>query len=388
MMDRITRIATLLLMATCTAAAQTPEKTSFIGTISAVLDIGRIEVTPDGATAIVLNIGPDSVIQRVAPGEKDLKNAHIIQLTDIAKGDRVLVNLFPESHNVGRLVVMSSEDIRERNEADRMDWMRQGTSGVVVSKTGNQITLRRRSFAGEQQTTVTVGENTKYRRYAPDSVVFADAKPSSLEEISLGDQLRARGTKSESGFELDAEEVVFGTFLTKAGVIQSVSVETKEITIEDLETGKPLVVAISPDSQLKKMPDSPLAMGANAPSGPPGNGTPPGGVGPGPSGRAAAQGMGPRPGGSDIVQMLERMPAATLDDLKAGQTIVLSSTSGARTDRVTAIMLVANAEFLIRTAAMQSGTAASGGIGPTMSGFGTAGFGGMMGEFPLPGLGP
>ena len=77
---------------------------------------------------------------------------------------------------------------------------------------------------------VVITDQTKYRRYAPDSVRFADATPSKAEEIQIGDQLRARGQKSAAGLRITAEDVVFGTFLTKAGSVVSMDA-AKEIRL-------------------------------------------------------------------------------------------------------------------------------------------------------------
>ena len=134
----------------------------------------------------------------------------------------------PGALEARRIVVMSSSDIGKRNAADSADWMKRGVAGIVAAKNGNEITLRKRSFQGEIKLTVTVSDKTSYRRYAPDSVKFADAKSSSLAEVNVGDQLRARGQKSEDGLKVSADEVVFGTFLTKAGPITAVNVEAKE----------------------------------------------------------------------------------------------------------------------------------------------------------------
>jgi hypothetical protein len=377
-MYRSMHVLVLLLLAALVVTAQTAQKTSFVGTVSSVSP-DQIQVTPDRGAAIVLKITPSTAVQRIAPGEKSLTNAQTIQVSDIAKGDRVLVNLSSDLADLRRVVVMSSDDIKKRNEADRMDWIQRGVNGIVVAKNGSEIKLRFRSLNGEQQTTVRVADATSYRRYAPDSVAFADASVSNLSEISAGDQLRARGKKNENGLEVDADEVVFGTFLTKAGVVRSVDAERNEITIEDLENKKPLVIAVRADSQLKKMPD----FSAMAGGGPPGGMR---GPTPSPGSLPGGPGMGPRPGGGpDMTQMLERMPVATLTDVKPGQTIVVSSTKGAQANRLTAIMLVANAEFLVRMASMRSGANGPDSAGPSVAG---PGMGGMLGELQLPGLMP
>jgi hypothetical protein len=68
---------------------------------------------------------------------------------------------------------------------------KRGVTGVVT-KNSNEITLKTITLMGVKQTVVTVTDKTKYKRYAPDSVTFADAKKSRLEEIGAGDQVRAR----------------------------------------------------------------------------------------------------------------------------------------------------------------------------------------------------
>ena len=97
-------------------------------------------------------------------------------------------------------------------------------------------------------------KDTVLRRYAPDSVQFDDAKPSSLEQIKAGDQLRARGARSADGSEFAAEEIVSGSFRNIAGTISNVDAATNAITVMDLVTKKPVVVKISTQSQLLKLP--------------------------------------------------------------------------------------------------------------------------------------
>ena len=57
--------------------------------------------------------------------------------------------------------------------------------------------------------------------------------------------------------------------------------------------------------------------------------------------------MGRPGGGMDISRMLERAPAMPLSDVKAGDTIIVSSTVGAKADEVTAITVVGGVERLL-----------------------------------------
>jgi hypothetical protein len=57
-------------------------------------------------------------------------------------------------------------------------------------------------------------------------------------------------------------------------------------------------------------------------------------------------GMG-RGGAFDMQQMLERMPALTLAELKAGDALIIASTAGTDSGQVTAITLLAGVEPIL-----------------------------------------
>jgi hypothetical protein len=389
-MSRIVFTAAVLFSMGVTALAQTPAPSRFVGTVTAIkIETAEIVVKPDNAAAVSAKLTSDTVVERVEPGAKDLKSAQPMQASDISVGDRVLVVLMPDVPVLRRIVDMSALDINKKNEADHLDWTKRGISGVVAVRTGNEITLKMRSLQGEIRATVTVTDKTKYKRYTPDSVKFVDAKISKLDEISVGDQLRTRGQKSEDGLKVTADDVVFGTFVTKAGTVTTVNPETKEIHVTEIGTNKPLLIKLTADSQLKKMPNfggAPGGPGGAAPGGaqvvrPAGTPAPaPGGPAPG----------GMRPGGAppDLAQMIERMPPTKLEELKPGEMIVVSSTKGAKSDEITAITLLANADVLIRMATMAApGGArpqgAAGAGGPSLGGLSTG-----LDSLNLPGINP
>jgi|CZKS01.1.fsa_nt_gi hypothetical protein len=377
-MNKIAEAALLLVvLGLRPAAAQAPAGKSFIGTIAAFKPETELEIKPDNAAPMDVKLTADTIAQRVAPGEKTLSNAVAVNVTELAIGDRVLVTLEPDNTNVRRIVVMSAADIGKRDERDRLDWNARGISGIVAAKSGNVITLRIRSLQGETRPTVTVSGETKFRRYAPDSVKFADAKPSKLDEISIGDQLRARGGKSADGLAVTAEEVVFGTFLTTAGSVISVDTSAREIVIKEMGTGKPLVIKLTSDSRIKQMPTFAGMGGAPGSGGPPSGGF-----------NAGARAGMPSGTGFTVAQMVEMMPAGKVEDVKPGQTLIVCSTKGATSDRVTGIMLVANAETLVRMATAQSG-AGAGSVGTSPQGMSPGGMdlGGILGGASLSGMG-
>jgi len=381
------------------ASAQNQPPRSFVGTIAGIrVETADIEIKPDDGAVVVARITPDTLARKIAPGEKNLEKAQAIQITEVAPGDRVLATLEPGSANLRRLVVMPAGEIARRNESDRQEWQRRGVAGIVTRKRAGEITVTVRSFTGVSEARVIVGDDTSFKRYAPDSVRFSDAQPSRLSEVSVGDQLRARGRKSEDGLRVEAAEIVFGTFLVKAGTVVAVRPEANEFAVKELGTGKTIVVRLTPDSQLKRMPAMPPMMAGGSPGAPPGmGGSPPAaggpprtgmvpsgssGGGPPQTGRAAFPG-GPA-GGMDLAQMVERMPAVKLEDLEPGEELVVSSTRGAANDRLTAIMVLGNAGALIRMASASGpGAMSQGPMG--MGGMSVAGMGG--GAADLSGLG-
>src|SRR5215467_1076954 len=107
-------------------------------------------------------------------------------------------------------------------------------------------------MGGNQSVVMQVSDKVLMRRYAPDSIKFSDAKPSTFEELKVGDQLRALGDKSADGAHFAAEEVVSGSFRTVAGSVTAIDPAAGELKINDLLTKKPLTVVIKQDSVLRR----------------------------------------------------------------------------------------------------------------------------------------
>jgi hypothetical protein len=330
------RVLLFLAVATLAASAQSQTLQQLVGTVKAFrAESAEVVVQPDSGGAVTVKVAPTTVLQRIAPGEKDLKHATSIAISDIALGDRVLTTLLP-TLDARRIVVMTANAISSKQEADQQDWIRRGVHGVVTAKTPTSLTLKVRSLANETEANVVIDAKTTFHRYAPDSVKFSDARASKLDEVQKGDQLRARGTKNENGSRVEAEAIVFGSFVTRAGSITSIDPAARVITLKDAGNKKLITVKLTADSQLKTMP----RMEAN----------PMLGMGPPMGGGAGGPGGFGMPRAGDIAQMLERMPSVLLAELKAGDMVVVSSTKGAQPDQLTAIMLVGNADMLVQMA--------------------------------------
>ena len=308
---------------------------------------------------------PDTVsVLRVPPGAKDLKTATKITVGDISVGDRVLVRgrVSDDQKSVlaTSVIVMAKTDLEKAREAERLEWQRRGIGGPVkaVNPGTKEIiisvpTLPPTPGNPTRPVIITVAADAVLLRYAPNSVKFGDAKPSSFQEIKAGDQVRALGTKSEDGSRFAAEKLVSGTFRNMGATVVSVDAPNSTLTVKDLASGNPVVVRTNPDSSLHRLPPFVAQMIATFnSSGAPGSGMPgrPAAGSPGsgpPAGAMAGRPGGPSGGPRDFQQMLERSPALTLGELKPGEALIVVSTAGANPSEVTAIVLLAGVEPIL-----------------------------------------
>ncbi len=194
-----------------------------IGAVKAI-NGAVITLTPDTGPDLSVTVQATTRILRIAPGEKDLKNATPIQLQDLQVGDRILVAGKASDDNLSlaasTVVVMKHSDLEARHQQDLQDWQKRGVDGLAkaVDPAAGTVTISVRS----KDVVIHTSSNTVIRRYAPDSVKFDDAKTGTLQQIHPGDQVRARGDRSADGGELAADEIVSGSFPGIAGTVNSV----------------------------------------------------------------------------------------------------------------------------------------------------------------------
>jgi hypothetical protein len=325
------------------AQAAAPALQSTVGTVTKIDATARtLSVKTEAGKEYAVTLQTAATIQRIPPGQTDISKGEAIALGDVSVGDRVLARGKVDNLNVSatRIIVMSKGDIAKMQDAERADWDKRGVTGLVTAVSPDSVTIGVKNLTGTKQIVIALAPKAILRRYAPDSVKFSDAKTSTLAEIKIGDQVRARGDKTDDGGKVTAEEVVSGTFKTIAGVVLSIDAQEKVMQVRDLETKKPLTVKIIPDSSMKKFqPQDAQQIAVRLhPELAQGGG--------GRGGRGGGRG-GEGGRGGDFQQLLDRSPAITVADLKAGDAIVVSSTVGASPDKVTAISLVAGIEPII-----------------------------------------
>jgi len=301
--------------------------------------------TKDGSIEVLLS--PDTKFKKVSPENPKISNAVESSLSELGIGDKLLVTGMVSSDKKSipakEVYLITKSDIAKKQEKEKEEWRIRGISGRVISLDipNQKIIVSTRSMMGEKLVTIVPKQNAEYRRYAPDSVKFSDAKLSSYAEISVGDLIRALGDKSPDGNIFTAEKIVFGSFKTLGGKITAIDAQKREITIKDIISNKDVTIVVSKDSLMKKFPAEFASMflarmQVQPPQQPPsGNQNP----------NRENQNRPFR--GGDFDDLFERFPNVTLEDLKIGDAIAVSSTVGAVPNRFTAIKILSGVEPFI-----------------------------------------
>jgi Domain of unknown function (DUF5666) len=344
--------------------AQQPASTSprVLGAIQSIN--GRsLTVLSDAGVASTVSIEDATKLLQIEPGKTDLKEATPLAFGDLQPGDRVLVRGVMagdgKTLRAASLIAMKKAAISEKQNKERAEWQR-GVGGLVksIDPATQTVILATNGFSANKEIVLHLGKDALLRRYAPDSTRFDAAKPAPLSAIQTGDQLRARGTRSEDGAGFEAAEIVSGTFRNIAGTVTSINAASNTVVVQDLATKSPVTVKITAESQMRKLPP-PFAerLAARLKGQSPEAQASPGGAQAGaaqhqqqspPSDQAGgSMGAGNR-GGGDLQQMLARMPAATLADLQKGDAVMVVSTQGSEKDSPAVVTLLAGVEAILR----------------------------------------
>src|ERR1700733_7092416 len=173
-------VAVVLYCVVCCAQAP-PALKSVVGEITSIDGANKqIKLKGDDGVAYTVILGDATSFLRVAPGEKDLKKAAKIAFADVMVGDRALALEKDDTAPARAVVIMTKGDLAQKHERDRADWQKRGIVGVVaaLNAANREVTVTTR---GRDSKTVTIDASAAtFERYAPDSVKFADAKPSSF----------------------------------------------------------------------------------------------------------------------------------------------------------------------------------------------------------------
>jgi hypothetical protein len=341
---------------------------------------GQITVKTDAGSSVTVATDERTTYRRMPPGQTSLDKAEGITRSDVRVGDRVLV---PNGASGGQtaarqIIVMAREAIAARRQQEREDWRARGASGrvVAIDPAKKEISIEARSRQGVETVNIVASGNVKLRRYAPGSLRPADAIEGSFSDIRVGDQLRVLGNRD--GSRLLAEEIIYGTVARLSGTVQALDASRSEVTIKESLTGQPLVVALNTNTILRRIPPEYAETlrqrreqrrdGAGASA----EGRESGQQGGRRRNRNAEGGQsrnGQGTGGRGPQQMFESMPAITISDLKKGDAIMVTGTTGTDASRVMAATLITgDADILQRMQRFQRGSGRAEDMSPGLPG--------------------
>jgi hypothetical protein len=353
-MPAVVILAAFLLAAAPSAHAQVMR---YLGSITAI-DGDTLTVKTDAGDVHQVEVTAAASLKRIAPGQTDLTKAEPLNFSSLAVGDRVLVTLNPNitsgTPQAARIIAIKQADVTKKQEAENAAWS-EGVHGLVksVNAATGVIVVTTRVGPISKDVTVNITSATVLVRYASGSVRFDEAKPAPIGAIQPGDQLSARGTKSEDGAGFAADAVISGTFRSIPGTVISVDTTASTVTVKDLSTKKPVTVRIAADVELRRLDDNMATMLAtrlkgNA-AGAGGRGLNGGANGGGQ--RSANQGGGagaPGSGGGghmDLETVLDRAPQIQLSALKKNDAVMIVATEDA--SGLNAVKLLAGVEPLL-----------------------------------------
>lgn len=316
---------------------------SVMGVVSELkTDTRQVIVTTAAGNQVTVTLGDRTVYMRIPPGEKTKDKFIKINPTDFGVGDSVFARgrMTDDRKSMPALefYVMSKGDIAQQRERERDEWAKRGIAGTIsaVNADTKEITIDSRSAEGPKPVVIATTAETKFRRYAPDSVRFGDAKPSAIGDLKPGDQLRALGTKSTDGAKFSAGEIVTGSFQTIGGAITEVNTEKQEIKINDVNSKQPVTIVVSKDSLMRRL--TPELLSALMPQQAETKSAE----------KSPTSTAPPAKGSGDLQEMFDQLPALSLAELKPGESILISSTKGADPARVTAIAVVSGVGPLLQ----------------------------------------
>lgn len=350
-------------------AAARPAQNRMVGVVTAIdASTGQVTIRTDEGASAQITTDARTALLRVPPGETDPAKAVRVTLAEMAVGDRLFargtVSADGKAIAARQVVITNGAAMAQQQERDREEQRRRRIVGRVtaINPQAREITLQVRSREGGEAITVLAPENVRLLRYAPDSLDPKDARPGTLDDLAVGDQVRAHGDRSADGKRFTAEEIISGAFQRVGGVITAINATNNEITVRNEQTGKSLTITMGPKSALRRLtPEAAASFGERrrrrgGDEARQGGGDATASQTARPDAQAGndrAEGRGgrpPRAGGRNFQERLENLPAITLADLKKGDMVLVNGTAAAANpSRLTAIsLLTGEAEFLRR----------------------------------------
>ncbi|MCL5744238.1 MAG: hypothetical protein M1541_09990 [Acidobacteria bacterium] len=320
----VARTATLAVAVSI--SGQSAER--YVGTVEKLeTSPSAISIQLDGGGRKWVAVLPETVVLRVAPGEKNLAAAARLDFEELRTGDRILVRAEGEPPVASQVLVLTLQDLAQKQKAERDDWKNRGVSGRVlrVDSQNGEVMIAAAGDLSSAPVVIRISARTEQRRYRSDSARFADAPPSSFADIREGDQLQALGDRMPDGRTVAALKVISGAFRNFSATVGEVNAATQELGVKPAAGGPMVIVKIAPGAVLRKLT---------------------------PEAAARLAGLKPvRAGASGPQNSLEGSLSLTVSDLRLGDAVVIATLNGTvevSGTTVTAVAVISGVEPLLK----------------------------------------
>jgi len=320
---------------------------SVVGAVTEIDKANRkVMLQTEAGLVLSIQTSDDTVCLRLPAGERTLSKATAIKFDEIAISDRVLAHgtRSDQTFLAQRLIVMPLAEVARKREHDLDEWKRRGIGGIVRevnAQTGEIIVELRSPNPGSRIPIETSKAN--FRRYIAGSLRFEDARASKIDEVRVGDQLRALGNQNTDGNQFVAEQIISGAFKTIGVTVTDVDPVKELIHATTLDQKKPITISINNDSVLRRI-SSPLAAAiAQRAKGETGKSTPPP-----PAPKATSPVI-------DVQQMIDTLPAISLNDIKSGDVLAVTGAIESDEAHLVAIKVAAGVDLVLKALAPPPG---------------------------------
>ena len=312
---------------------------AFVNISGKVLELG-----PDGSSIAILTSSGDRVniafderieFKRIPAGETTLRNAANIEFKEIMAGDAAVARgkfLKPKiSFLALQVIIITLSDIEEKKKRKREEWKLRGIAGDVkqVDLNAGKILIRKRGGISEIAE-VSIRKDTVFQRYEANAVSVNDYKPSNVNAIKVGDQIRVL-TKPDANGKIIAEEVFSGSFRTIIGKISVVDKEKRELSITDAKNGELIIVVVSKETNIRRLTEKSIKSFIEK-----------GQIGK-PKKKANLKRSSEK---INLTALLKRSPRIKVSELKTGETIVIACVAPLNSKRVVGMTIVNEIDLL------------------------------------------
>src|SRR5262249_39873198 len=163
---------------------------SVLGVVTEIkADTREVVVITAAGNKVILTLSDSTVFMRIPPGEKTKDKFIRISSADFAVGDSVFargrISEDRKTMPAREFYVMSKGEIADKRDREREAWRARGIAGTVTAlkPEAHEITIDARTAEGPKPIVIAANSGTKYRRYAPNSVRFSDAKSGSFSDL-------------------------------------------------------------------------------------------------------------------------------------------------------------------------------------------------------------